>query len=469
MHSRRIHSVKYLLRRLITQRDGAILPIFGLMVILMIVLAGAAADVTRAVSAREKLSFALDAAALSVAADLSTSVMTDAEITEAMTASFRANLQDTEFVEQAIGNLEFNVDSENGVISVSSRASLNNYFIDLGGYMQSALGPETFEFGTRSEVSYSRFDVELALVVDVTGSMSSSDMRTLREASAGVVDILVPETVDESDAMVRISLIPYSQGVNLGPYADKVKGSDFYSVSGDCVTERQDYDSNEVMFTDAAYDYYTDVSPPPEATFFGGGSTSCSSSSEMVPLTSDRDTLLPAIDALTDTGGTAGQTGIAWGWYSLSPNYSSLWPSESTPAAYSDDEVLKFAIIMTDGDNNRFYEFIEEEEQCGWVRNRGRWRWECSTVPVNAWRESGESESYSNVSSTRSRDMCAAMKASDIEIFGVYFGTSSTSAGARNMQSCASDGNYYQASSAEQLISAFANIARKIQSIYLSK
>lgn len=469
MHKRQRSHRKNLIKRFLTQRDGAILPIFALMVVLMIVIAGAAIDVSRAISAREKLSFALDAAALSVAADLSTSVMTDAEVTEAISASFRANLEDAEFLDQAIDNLEFEVDSENGFISVASSASLNNYFIDLGGYLQSALGPESFEFGTRSQVSYSRFEVELALVVDVTGSMSSSDMRTLREASTAVVDILIPEETDESDAMVRISLIPYSQGVNLGAYAGKVKGSDFYSVSGDCVTERQDYDGNAVRFTDAAYDYYSDASPPPEATFFGGGSNNCSSSSEMVPLTSDRDTLLPAIAALTDTGGTAGQTGIAWGWYSLSPNYVSLWPSESAPAAYSDDETLKFAIIMTDGDNNRYYEYIDEEEQCGWVRRRGRWRWECDMVSVNAWRETGESESYDNVSSTRSRDMCAAMKDADVEVFGVYFGTSSTSAGARNMQSCASEGNYYQASSSEQLIGAFANIARRIQSIYLSK
>ncbi|MHA7775665.1 TadE/TadG family type IV pilus assembly protein [Roseibium sp. M-1] len=469
MYSFRFFSKSKLFARFLTQEQGAVLPVFAVMIIMMVVIAGSAFDVARVVNAREKLSYALDAAALSVAAELSTSVMTDAEIKTALTASFEANLKGLEFLDDAIKNITFTVDAENGLVTVSSKASLKNYFIDIGGYMQKNLGPEVFEFGTSSQVAYSRFEVELALVVDVTGSMSSSDMKTLRDASKAVVNILLPEDTAESDAKVRISLVPYSQGVNLGTYAKKARGGDYYSVSGTCVTERQDYSTYKVMLTDDAYNYYKKSSPPPAQTFFGGGSTSCSSTSKLVPLTKSRSTLLPAIAALTNTGGTAGQTGTAWGWYTLSPNYANLWPSESEPAAYSDTETLKFAIIMTDGDNNRYYQYVETEEQCTNVKKNGKTVKECTTVAVNAWRETGESEAYSNKSSTRSRDLCAAMKSAGIEVFGVYFGTSNSSAGAKNMQSCASTGNYYQAASSSELINAFANIARKIQKIYLSK
>ncbi|WP_428672679.1 pilus assembly protein TadG-related protein [Roseibium sp.] len=445
------------------------MPVFALMVIFMVVIFGAAVDVTRTVNAREKLSYALDAGALAVASELSTSVLTDAQILQVLTDSFRGNLDGASFMEKAIDNLDFTIDSDNGIVTVTSSATLNNYFIDIGGYMQKSLGPETFSFGAKSQVTYSRFNVELALVVDVTGSMSSSDMRTLRAASTSAVNILLPEDTPEKDAKVRISLVPYSQGVNLGDYASKVKGGDFYSVSGNCVTERQDYKNYEVMLTDATYDYYLDANPPPIQTFFGGGSSNCSSTSKMVPLTRDRDTLLPAIAALTDKGGTAGQTGIAWGWYSLSPNFANVWPEASIPAAYSDSETLKFAILMTDGDNNRYYRYVETEEKCGWSYSRGSWRWRCQDVEVNDWKEQSESENYDNTSSTRSRALCEGMKDAGIEVFGVYFGTSNSSAGAKNMQSCASEGNYYQASSSDELVQAFANIARKIQAIYLSK
>lgn len=461
-----------ILKRLLTQREGAVMPIFALMVIIMVVVMGAGFDVSRTVNAREKLSYALDAAALSVATDLSTSVMTDAEITQALADSFRANLKGVEFLDEAIKNLAFTVDSENGIVTVSSKATLNNYFIDIGGYGKKALGPETFEFGTSSQVSYSRYDVELALVVDVTGSMSG-DMATLRSASEGLVNILIPSEADETEGKVRISLVPYSQGVNLGVYADKVKGGDLGHSDGSvCVSERQDYDdgskTHKVRLTDEPYDYYDDTDPAPKASFYGGGSDSCSKKSAMIPLSPDRDALITAIKALEANGGTAGQTGVVWGWNSLSPNYSNVWPNESAPADYDDEDVLKFAVIMTDGDNNRRYEFIETQSDyvCTGKGKNKTCKWE--EIPVYAWQEVSEGESYSNTSSTTQRDLCAAMKDSRIEVFGVYFGSNNNSAGAKNMKSCASTGNYYQATSASELISAFANIARKIQSIYLS-
>jgi Flp pilus assembly protein TadG len=455
-------------KRLSERREGAVLPIFAVMVIMIVVLAGAAFDISRTVNAREKLSYALDAAALSVAADLSTTTMSDAQITKALADSFKANLDGSEFLDEAIANIAFTVDPKKGIVTVSSKATLNNYFIDMGGYMRKTLGPETFEFGTSSQVSYSRYDVELALVVDVTGSMSG-DMTTLRDASEALVDILIPEGTDEKDSKVRISLVPYSQGVNLGSYADKVKGKAFgYSDGSVCVTERQDYDDGskkyEVRYTDDAYDYYTKTSAAPKGTFYGGGSNRCSKDSEMIPLTSDRSALVDAIGDLEASGGTAGQTGVVWGWNSLSPNYAALWPVESEPAAYDNDLVLKFAVIMTDGDNNRWYDFIETKTRR--VCSGGScWR---ETYDYYDWDEKSESESYSNSSSGAQRASCEAMKDAGIKVFGVYFGTKDSSAGAKNMQSCASSGNYYQATNASELIGAFANIARKVQAIYLS-
>ncbi|WP_208987376.1 TadE/TadG family type IV pilus assembly protein [Roseibium marinum] len=447
------------------------LPLFGIMVILMVVIMGAAVDVSRTVNAREKLSYALDSAALSVAAELSTSLMDNEEIQTALTDSFRANLDGEGFLEEAIENLAFTVDTENGLVTVTSSATLDNYFVDFGGYMKKTIGPAFFAFGTSAQVTFSRFDVELALVVDVTGSMRY-DMDTLRTASSSLVNILIPENLDEENSKVRISLVPYSQGVNLGDYADKVKGGPFgYSDGSVCVTERQDYDDGseeyDVRFTDESYDYYDEASPPPKDTFYGGGSNSCSKDSEMIPLTSNRDALMDAIEDLDDNGGTAGQTGITWGWNSLSPNYGDVWPSDSVGESYDNEDVLKFAVIMTDGDNNRYYDFIETEWQCT------RWKYgsckKYEEVDVFKWEEKSEGQGYDNESSTASRGLCDGMKAAGIEIFGVYFGNNNNSAGARNMQYCASEGNYHQATSAEDLIDDFSNIARKIQQIYLSK
>ncbi|WP_420339318.1 pilus assembly protein TadG-related protein [Roseibium sp.] len=435
--------IKALILNFCRNNNGSILPIFGALVLMMVVIGGAAIDISRAVNAREKLAYAIDAAALSVAADLSTTVLTNSQITDKIENSFRANLVNAEFLDQAIENLNFVVDSDEGTVTVSSSAGLNNYFLNIPGFGKDGLGPEVFNFGTSAQVNYSRFDVELALVVDVTGSMSG-DMATLRTASEGIVDILLPEDTPAEDTKVKISLVPYSAGVNVGSYATTVSNGE----SSRCVTERM----GTQKYTDDPYDWDPSAAA---SSFFGGGSTSCSSASQLIPLTNDRDTLVPAIRALQASGITAGQTGTAWGWYTISPNWTNLWPSESAPAVYTDTEVLKFAIIMTDGNNNRHY---DRKRRC---RNGSCW-----------WYWDVDSDSgYSGDSSTRARQICTNMKAEGITIYGVYFGTSSTSTGARNMKACATDEDttYYQATSASELIQAFSNIAKRIQQIYLSQ
>ncbi|WP_415714881.1 TadE/TadG family type IV pilus assembly protein [Roseibium sp.] len=439
-------------RFLIRDQEGAVLPLFGIMVIMMVVIAGIAVDVSRSVNAREKLSYALDAAALSVAADLSTSIMSDDEIKTALEDSFRANLSSAEFLDEAIENLSFDVDPDNGLITVDSSATLNNYFIDIGGYMKSALGPETFSFGTSSQVAYSRYDVELTLVVDVTGSMSGH-INDLKNASESVVDILIPEGT--TDGKVKISIVPYSVGVNLGSYASTATGG----LSTRCSTERDG--SNK----------YTDVSYNVEPMGDGSGtyrSQDCSDS-EIQPLTDNRNTLLSSISALETDGYTAGQTGIGWGWYTLSPNWNNLFTGNSAPADYSDTETLKFALIMTDGDFNTYYDLETlTKKQCKKKKNKGEYNGSCKKGKNDYWIEKS-GWGYWGESSQRAISLCDAMKTKDIQMYTVYFGSNNNSDGAKVMKACADSGNYYQASSSSALVGAFANIAKKIQQIYISQ
>jgi len=441
------------LRSIVVDGQGSILPIFAILITLVIVLAGAGIDYARAINARTAIGHALDAAALSVARQMSTSVMTDEQIVQALEDAFDANMSAGNH-NFDIGDLDYTVDPETGTISVTTTASVATQFIHAGG-----IGPQKLDVATASEVKYSSFDVEMALVVDVTGSMSG-EIADLREAAEGVVDILIPEgTVD---GRVRVSVVPYSVGVNLGSYAAIV--SDGYSSK--CGTERE----GPEKYTDAAYNY-TIVDPE----FFGGGSGTyryddCSDS-KLLPLSSDRDELLSNISGLMTEGYTAGQTGIQWGWYTLSPNWTGLWPSESAPAAYNDDESLKFALIMTDGAFNTYYDKKTwSYNKCQNQKNKGKYTGTCYSGTNEYWVEKSSS-GYGGKSSKRARDLCAAMKASDITLYTVYFGTSSSSDGAKVMQDCATDQDttYFQATDGEALVNAFAKIANEIQKVYISK
>lgn len=446
-------SCRKIINKFVTDQSGSIIPIFAVLAIVLIISAGAGVDYARAVNNREKLSHALDAAALALAGELSTSVMTDAEISATLTDSFSANLQSMGLKDAAVANLQHTVDPDNGTIQISSTVSVATQFLALGG-----IGPSTLPIGVKSEVNYSKFDVELALVLDITGSMRN-DIGTLKQASTDLLNILIPEGTAASDSKVRISVVPYSQGVNLGSYASTVTNGSSYN---NCVTER----AGEAKYTDDPYNYSAIDPNLVSDTFFGGGTGNCPRGVEVLPLTNDRNDIETTISKLDDGGYTTGQTGIQWGWYTISPNWDNLWPTASEPAPYSDDEVLKFAVIMTDGDNNRYYDL--DAEVCGWKYTWSGWQYICETK--SGWSEMPENEGYNNESSTRAKTICTAMQDSGITIYSIYFGTDSSSAGARVMSDCASENStFYMASSSQELINAFGNIAKKIQSIYLAK
>lgn len=70
-------------------------------------------------------------------------------------------------------------------------------------------------------------EVELALMLDASGSMSGSKLTDLQQASRILIDTLIPVS-DTGD--VRISLVPYATSLNAGVYGDVVTGiTDLYA------------------------------------------------------------------------------------------------------------------------------------------------------------------------------------------------------------------------------------------------
>ncbi|MFD1697527.1 TadE/TadG family type IV pilus assembly protein [Roseibium aestuarii] len=455
---------------------GAILPILALAMIPLVVIAGAGIDYGRAISQREVLSNALDVAALNIASQLSASIMTDDEIQAALEAAFEANLTSLGYTDEALENLTFNVNPDEGVVTVASEISVPTYFIHIGD-----IGPKKITMTVSSEVNYSKFEVELALILDVTGSMAQDyrDIAALRDASEGLVDTLIPDGTVAADSKVKISVIPYSEGVNIG--SGNASAASNGKASGGCVTER----ISDAQFTDDPYDWGADIegNDPTITTYFGGGSTDCPPTNPVVPLTASRTTLISAIRALSGVNGTAGQVGIAWGWFTLSPNWASFWPAGSEPAEYTNDDILKFAIIMTDGDFNMEYNYVKTSTTCtsGHYETQyywNGWQWRTRNVYVcdaykdnYGWRETYTSNSsYNGNPAVRGRAICDNMKSAGIAVYSIYFETTGSAFGEDEMRYCASSSkNFYFADDADTLNSAFANIAKKIQAIYLAK
>lgn len=115
-------------------------------------------------------------------------------------------------------------------------------------------------------------------------------------------------------------------------------------------------EDNPYGFVSAPYrhltDYVTHLSSGVMSTVPG---TQCPDQ-QPLPLTAARQTLVDYIDDLEPPAvgnGTAGNQGLAWGWYMLSENWKDILPAASEPAPYDDASTLKAIVFMTDGLNDQ--------------------------------------------------------------------------------------------------------------------
>ncbi|MCW2310247.1 vWA domain-containing protein [Rhodobium gokarnense] len=414
-----IAGLKAVVARFASNEAGALSILFAFLLIPILLLVGTAIDYSRALETKATLRNALDAAALAGVAKLVREGGSKDEVDAIVNATFQNAITLSGGSGISIKGLTITQDPDTGAVSVDATLTMPTTFMQLAGFAD-------IDIANKSVARLSDKDIEVALMLDVTGSMAGSKISDLKAAAKELIDVLIPTTAHSYQNEVRIAIIPYSQGVNVASYASAVTDG----VSNKCATER-----SVKSFTDA---FYTQAP-------IGDGSTGCPGV-EFLPLTDSNATLTTKINSLATTGYTAGHTGIAWSWYTLSPKWSPLWPAGSDPVAYDDDETVKIAILMTDGEFNTAYDYNEASGK--YKESRG-----------NAKSKSEQ----------RAKKLCKNMKKAGIEIYSVTFQLYSTSAKAM-MEECAStSGKYFDASNGTALRNAFKSIAADISQMRLSE
>ncbi len=194
------------------------------------------------------------------------------------------------------------------------------------------------------------------------------------------------------------------------------------------------------------------------------GSDNACPSAAITPLTASASTLKAKIDQLRKSGSTAGQIGIAWAWYMLSPNFASLFDGAGKPGAYAPTETLKVAILMTDGEfNTPFRDGV---------------------IGLDAGSGSGALNTHINLNSSngdpfaQSVELCRAMHARGVVVYTVGFDLGSDT-GKPNvidsaldvMEACATNKNthFFQANSGADLKEAFRAIGRDITRLRIAR
>ncbi len=387
-----------------SNRSGATAVIYGICLMPLLAGVGFALDMTRTTNMKGSVQAAVDSAVLSSTRDLPNAQLTDAQIIENARNYFYADI--------AMTNLAMYCDvpqvklkREKFEIKVTADCKLPTTMMGL-------VGVQYLDVSVSADAVVNVTLLDLALMLDISGSMAGTKMSALKSAATTAVTTLItPETGDR----VRVALAPYAASVNIGSYGDKVFGPGFAGES--CASERPGVEA------------FTDV-PPASGEYMTTHPTACPTN-EIVPLTYDTTRLTDAIDDLSTDGGTAGHLGTAWAWYLIAPDWDKIWPAASKPLQYSNTRMIKAVILMSDGAYNTEY-------------------------------EAGLGDS-----DTQARAMCDAMKAHDVLVFSVAF--QAPMEGEAVLQYCATEATtYFDADSSAELTEAYKAISSRLSELRLT-
>ena len=202
------------------------------------------------------------------------------------------------------------------------------------------------------------------------------------------------------------------------------------------------------------------------------------------PLTNNQGTLKTLIGNMAPLGSTNIHEGFMWGWRTLSPKsvFSSSYSSLNAPAAYtttssttSATTINKIIILMTDGTNSWT---ANSSAPTGSLYFAAGYFQNANDTSANA-RMPTKNQNVSDAGSARNAldqltsEACANAKAVNISIYTIGFSIPSDpidAPGQTLLKKCASsDGQFFLANNADDLIGAFQKIQASIGALRLTQ
>ena len=357
------------LTRFASDTAGDVAMLFGLMAMAMFMLIGAAVDLGRWLNARDQTIAAIDAAVLAGGRALQTNGGNAAQAVAVAQKYYSENIKGRLTVQNDTVN--FAITDGGTVVAASGSATIKTPFMGLAGVKTLPLlnlsgsdAPKAvLAIGGNAETS-----IEISMMLDTSGSMGDSTSSgnakyiDMRYAAADLVNIVV--WANQGTYTSKVAIVPFSGDVRLPPslvsqvtppVTDPLWGLTYILGSG---SHQTTYDRTAVCVAErTGPNKHTDAAPvggdrvTPEYTS-NGNCVQSGASDEVMPLTNSKANLLAKIAGLVPRGATAGHIGTAWSYYMLSPNWASVLPSGSQPAAYGTPKLKKIAILMTDGEYN---------------------------------------------------------------------------------------------------------------------
>ena len=443
-------------KRFARDQDGNTAAIFTVALVGILGAAGFALDTSNVHRIETKMQSVTDAASLAVAkAQLSS----DADM-RALAQSFFDARPDLQPV--TVERVERNGD-QYSIVAVRPTST----------YLMHLFGNDNVNIRTSSQTTYRVREFSLALVLDTTGSMRGNKITSLKSAAGS----LVTELETASTNNVRISVVPFSQYVNVGmsnrnaswmdvPNDSVTTGPQVCRMKRDVVSRTNCRTVNTTctddgvsracqrQVCDVTYGApYNNCSTPTNRqkwygcagsrtapyhlrAGYGGrkipGAMNVRCGSEMLPLTTNLGSVKTKINSLTASGRTYLPSGISWGWRTL----NSQVPFTQTAGDGAAAE--KYMVIMTDGAN---------------------------TKSKNGTLHTGNDLNDAN---DVTRQLCASAKADGIQIYTIAYDVTDTATRALMAQCATAPDMYFDATNSAQLNDAFTAIGASLLDLRLT-
>ena len=357
-------------KRFAKDEDGAVLVFALVLFLVMVMMGGLAVDLMRYETTRTSLQNTLDRSTLA-AASLSQTLNPEAVVRDYFA---KAGLtQDLKSVTVSEG-LNFR--------NVNARALADTKPIFLH-----MIGINTLNAPGVSTAEQRITNVEIALVLDVSGSMQGTKITNLKSAAKEFVNTVL---LSDGDDRISIGLVPYNGQVNLGPtiaplynvtLPTGIAGTACVDLPSSVYTTTS-MDRNLALPTTTYADTYssmsgvggnsqtvpsttTYVAPSSNAPVAGNrwcGPQTPTTANIMRPPINSITLLQSYIDGMVATGATSINAGLKWGLTLLDPGSRSVFsdlagagaiPTKFAvrPFEYTDPEALKVIVLMTDGEH----------------------------------------------------------------------------------------------------------------------
>ena len=412
-----------LTERFLDDRRGTTAVLFGLSVIPVMAIVGSAVDYGRASAARTELQRAVDAAALTLVRDAAS--LDDARLKERGRSLVRDLLKDL----RGFSADTITVSRNAKTIRVAASGTMTTAFMAVAGFDGIAIGSE-------AEAAWGSTRIELALVLDNTGSMNEAPggKRKIDALKAGARDLLDTLRGVAHDAdTVKVSIVPFDTEVrletryNTAAWLRWSNPADRLAWTGYVIDRDQPNDASDALpktsdpktlypaVRESQWKAMGDIAPIRPLTSVHGGK--------------DFRDLTDTVDAMRPRANTNIAIGVAWGLATL---------SQSEPfteaAAFGSGNLKKFMVVLTDGENTQNHIDGKVNTNVGKI-------------------------------DARTRLACQAVKDATVTVYTIRL----VSGNAALLRDCASEEKkYFDVKDASQLGPVFQAIAREISATRLT-